>query len=110
MARRTLVGLIVREGDGTGSAIISPAAGRVRRRSEGDSRVSGEGNSTIRCLDYGTAVGGGEDALSVFYMLLSGLFVLLRHSAVKRAEPRTGGFYALHHRLERRKALRSRAL
>ena len=39
VARRALVGLVVREGDGAGAGLrISPAAGRVRRRSEGDSR------------------------------------------------------------------------
>jgi len=41
VARRALVSLVVREGDGTGALVLSPAAGRVRRRPEGDSRVSG---------------------------------------------------------------------
>ena len=102
-----LVALFVREGDGAGAAIFSPAAGRVRRRSKGDSRLPCYGDGTIRCLDYGTAVCGGEDPFS-FRNVLNLFIVLLRHRyAVKRRLQRRTVFLRPRHRLERGKALRS---
>ena len=58
MARRALVGLVVREGDGAGVGVVAPAAAACVAWAEGDSRVGCYGNSTIRCLDYGAAVCG----------------------------------------------------
>ena len=81
VARRALVSLVVREGDGAGSGHISPAARGVCRRSEGDSRLPCYGESAVRCLDYGAAIYGREDALALL-TVRDFLFVLscfLRH-------------------------------